>query len=160
MMQVRTLIAGTMCLAVFLSPISVAGATPTGAACSLLTPAQVGAVLGVSVAAGQPMAAGSSSPCMWSQLGRPAPSEKRVLVFLQEPSAHAAGKKPLEGLGITITPVKGIGDDAYLNTTPGQGTSLSVKKGAVAFIVSVYGFPEDQIRAKERTLAQNILTKL
>jgi hypothetical protein len=154
------LIAGAMYIAVVLSPVSTAGAAPARAACSLLTQAQVGAVLGVSVAAGQPFMPGDTGQCMWSQLGRPAPSERRVLLFLQEPLFHDGGKKPLAGSGITIAPATGIGDDAYFDTTPGQGIGLHVKKGSAAFTVRVYGFPEDQIRTKERTLAQNILTKL
>jgi len=37
---------------------------------------------------------------------------------------------------------------------------LSIKKGSFAFKVRVYGFPPDQIKEKEKTLAQQVLAKL
>jgi hypothetical protein len=53
----------------------------------------------------------------------------------------------------------GIGDDAVYGTAAGHGT-LSVKKGNSVFVVHVYGFPLDQIEAKEKSLALEILSKL
>jgi hypothetical protein len=68
------------------------------------------------------------------------------------------GKAPV--LGIPKTPLSGIGDDAYYVTTRGLGTGLDVKKGNCVFQIRVYGFPEDQIKAMEKTLAQDALAKL
>jgi hypothetical protein len=63
--------------------------------------------------------------------------------------------------GIIKTPVSGIGDDAYYTTASGLGTNLSVRKGDVAFNIALHGdFPIDQIKAKEKTLALQILSKL
>jgi hypothetical protein len=62
--------------------------------------------------------------------------------------------------GITKTPVSGVGDDAISITTPGMGTGLTFRKGASALDVRVYGFPLDQIKAKEETLARGIIAKL
>lgn len=42
-------------------------------------------------------------------------------------------------------------------TTPGFGTGLSVRKGGFVFKVRLYGFPIEQIKAKERALASNTL---
>jgi hypothetical protein len=67
-------------------------------------------------------------------------------------------KMPVQG--ITKTPVSGVGDDAVSVTTPGVGTGLIFRKGASAFDVRVYGFPLDEIKAKEKTLALDLIAKL
>lgn len=77
----------------------------------------------------------------------------------------AASKTPV-GNGITKVPGSGIGDEAVFGTTPKFATTLAVKKGELFFIVHVFGFPLDQpkaideVQAKERTLALQILSKL
>lgn len=64
------------------------------------------------------------------------------------------------------THVSGLGDDAYyLSMASGPPTTeLRVKKGEVAFGIRVQPtgtpFTTDQIKAKERTLAQDALAKL
>jgi len=68
------------------------------------------------------------------------------------------GKTPFKG--ITKEPTNGVGDDAYYITTPGFGTGLSVKKGDSALQIRLYGFPLDQIKAIEKTLAQQALSKI
>ena len=61
---------------------------------------------------------------------------------------------------ITKTPVSGIGDDAVYGTTKGVATVLTVKKGDQVFVVRVIGFSEDETKAKEKTLALDVLSKL
>jgi hypothetical protein len=134
-------------------------------ACSLLTEARVSAVLGVSVGAGQHIAANNSLICGWSQAGSTTPSSKRVVVDILDAVGSAKpvdrfnrSKTPVEG--ITKTPVSGIGDDAFYVTTPGIGTALMVKKGSSVIQIRVYGFPVDEIKEKEKALAQDALPKL
>jgi len=67
-------------------------------------------------------------------------------------------KTPVEG--ITKTPVSGIGDDALYITTPGVGTALTIKKGSSVIQIRIYGFPVDEIKEKEKALAQDALPKL
>ena len=132
-------------------------AAPAVDPCSLLTAAQVGDVLGLSVGPGQKVAA---KLCQWSAPGQATgPNGKKVLLTLQDERAFTYAKMPV-GHGITKTPVTGIGDDAVYGTTPGLGTTLAVKKGTVAFVVHVTGFSEDEIKAKEKTLALEIIPKL
>ena len=132
---------------------SVAAASPSDA-CSLLTPRQVSAVLGVTVGPAERLVASSSNMCGFGGAANP----KRVVVALLTLDMFTHEKTPLKG--ITEETVSGIGDDAHFMTTPGFGTGLSVKKGGFAFKVRVYGFPPDQIKEKEKTLAQQILAKL
>lgn len=135
-------------------------AAPPTDACSLLTPAQVGAALGVNVGAGKPLP-GNSKLCHWGApvLMAKATTKKGVMLTLKDPMAFAYAKMPV-GHGITKVPVSGIGDDAVYGTTPGYPTVLTVKKGDVVFVVHVNGFPDDQIKAKEKALALDVLAKL
>jgi hypothetical protein len=142
-----------------------ARATPPDDACSLLTQAQVGAVLGVLVATGQRVTPASAMMCGWSVSGGPTIGGKKVVLDIFGPIGKLTpadrftnGKTPVQG--ITKTPISGIGDDAYYITTPGLGTGLNVKKGSIAFQVRVYGFSLDQIKAMEKTLAEDTLAKL
>jgi hypothetical protein len=70
------------------------------------------------------------------------------------------------GHGTTKVPTSGIGDDAVFGTTPKYAMTLTVKKGDLYFVVHVWGFPLDQskavdeVQAKEKTLALQILSKL
>jgi hypothetical protein len=132
---------------------SLAVAAPSDA-CSLLTPAQVRAVLGVTVGPAERLVASSPNMCGFGGAGNP----KRVVVALLTLAIFTHEKTPLKG--ISEETISGIGDEAHFITTPGFGTGLSVKKGGFAFKVRVYGFPPDQIREKEKTLAQQVLARL
>jgi hypothetical protein len=129
-------------------------AAPPADACSLLSPAQVSAVLGVQVGAGERVVPNSPKLCGFGGAG----AEKRVMTALITPTMFAHEKHPLEG--VKEEQVSGLGDDAHFMTTPGFGTGLSVLKGGFAFKVRVYGFPIDQVEAKEKALAQQILARL
>ena len=135
-------------------------AAPPTDACSLLTTAQVSAVLGIKAGAGKPLSPTSTNLCQW---GAPVlfatTAKKGVILTLQNPLAFAYAKMPV-GHGIIKVPVSGIGDDAVYGSTPGYATVLTVKKGDVVFVVHVSGFPDDQIKTKEKTLALDVLAKL
>lgn len=122
-------------------------------ACSLLTEAQISAVLGANVGAGKPAA---PTLCQWSDAG----GAKVVNLFLmtaQEFERH----KAFVDKGMTTTPASGIGDDAFFQTGRSYGTLVEVKKGAGAFQVKVNGpFTTDQKQAMEKTLAQDVLAKM
>ncbi|MHB8411757.1 MAG: hypothetical protein ACYDDI_07385 [Candidatus Acidiferrales bacterium] len=65
----------------------------------------------------------------------------------------------------SATHVGGLGDDAYyLSMASGKTMELRVKKGTVAFGIRVQRsdtpFTPDQIKAKEKTLAQDVLAKM
>jgi hypothetical protein len=142
-----------------------ASAAPPANACSLLTPAQVSAVLGVPAAS----KALGSKVCMWVQTGvKPGSPRRRVdvliLIMLGYTQGYAVAKMP--NAPTSATRVSGLGDDAYyLSMTSGRPMmELRVKKGSVAFAIRVHRsgtpFTPDQIKAKEKTLAQDVLAKL
>lgn len=147
--------------AFFIGGPRVASAAPPTDACSLLTTAQVSAVLGVTAETGKPLAPTITKVCHW---GTSAPAgkgsaKKGVMLTLQDPRAFAYAKMPV-GNGITKVDISGVGDDAVYGTTPGFPTVLTVKKGDVVFVVHVNGFTDDEIKAKEKTLALDVLARL
>jgi hypothetical protein len=139
-------------------------AAPTDA-CSLLTQAQVTAVLGVPVGAGEKIAPTTSALCGWEVPGEKSFNRKRVVLSIytqmgsRTPVQHfETAKTPIQG--ITKVPVTGVGDDAIFAVTPGFGTGLIFRKGDAAFDLRVYGFPNDQAEAKEKELAQDVIARL
>lgn len=156
---IAAIIGATFILVVGNSPLT-GDATAANDACSLLTQAQVGAVLGVSVGAGKLIAVTNPRMCGWSVPGSPNLSGKKVVLTISTMTAFTQGKTPIPG--ITKTPVSGIGDDAYYVTASGLGTTLNVRKESAAFSISVKGsgFSVEQIKAMEKTLAKEVLTNL
>ncbi|MHB8524741.1 MAG: DUF3558 domain-containing protein [Candidatus Acidiferrales bacterium] len=153
---------GVLALAILaLGSAKVSRAAPPTDACSLLTAAQVSAVLGISVGPGKPLSPTNTTLCHWGDpvLFAKGTKRKGVMLTLQNPMAFTYAKMPA-GHGIAKVPVSGIGDDAVYGTTPGYATVLTVKKGDDVFVVHVTGFPNDQIKAKEKILAQCVIEKL
>ena len=132
-------------------------------ACSLLSQARVSEVLGVSVGPGSHQ---SETPnghriCTW-ELGPTSP--KRLMITLYGPvggltpaDRFADAKKP--GAGKTITPVSGIGDDAFFRTI-GMLMDFLVKKGSSVFQMKLGGFSEAETQTMEKTLAREAVSKL
>ncbi len=153
---------GVLCLFVACDSRAAYGAPPSDP-CSLLTPAQVSAVLGVQAGPGKRLA---STLCDWRMPAQPGMKAKSVIITLLDARGFAATKTQLNVMGITKVPVSGIGDEAVYGTTSGLGSTLSVKKGDFYFVVHVNGFPfdkakgADETEAKEKTLALEILSKV
>jgi len=143
-------------------------AAPPKDACSLLTPAQVNAALGVAV--GPAKQAGDRFSCQWSEPGANLMRGKGLFVHIVGPvgtltpaEQFNAIKMPLPVKGITKTPLSGVGDDAVYGTAGASAPELTVKKGNFVFQIRIQGFPRNQINlieAKEKTLAQDVLAKL
>jgi len=160
-MHAKTAVASIfLCIAMDIA-LSPAKAAPPTDACALLTQAQVSSVLGTSVEAGQRLAPSQPSLCAWGKA-----FGKRVVLSIytqmgsMTPVQRFNNAKNTPVKGIIKTPVSGIGDDALYMTTPGLGTGLFFRKGSAAFDLRVYGFPLDQLKEKEKTLALDILGKL
>jgi hypothetical protein len=134
-------------------------AAPPEDACSLLTQAQIGAALSVSVGAGSYLTPTFKKTCTWNATGGSTTGAKYVTLMLQSPDAYQAGKQaPVKT--IVVTPASGVGDDAYYLAV-GSNVGLIVKKGNVAFKVAVYGdLPMEKKQAMEKTLAQQVVSKL
>ena len=135
-----------------------ANAAPPDDACSLLTPSQVSAAVSVSVGAGE-YPGTYKKTCTWNATSVVAKSAKYVTLMLEGLDAFQSGKlAPVKT--IVVTPISGIGDDAYYLAV-GPNVGLIVKKGNTAFKVAVYAdLPIEQKQAMEKKLAQQIVSKL
>jgi hypothetical protein len=146
----RDIIIALICALAGLGPAVAPGQSP--APCSLLTPAEISAVVGATAGAGQPIA---TTGCSWS-----AP-HRITTVSLSDAAGWQKMKTPLPG--IAKTPIIGLGDDAFLSMVgpPGKEfASLSVMKGGTVYVIRVYGGnPTDQA-SMEKTLAADVLAKL
>lgn len=157
-------------LALVLLPLcnpKVGYAAPPTDACSLLTQAQVSAVLGVPVGPSVGPTAGPRWLCNWDQADASAPGRGKevmlaILGTLGKLTALDRFNNAKKGEALQGNPkaVSGIGDDAvYVMESTGR-VQLYVKKGAFVFKVRVVGFPLQQQREKEKTLALEALAKL
>ena len=131
-------------------------------ACTVLTPAQVGAAVGVSVADGKHVTPTYVKTCTWTVSGKS--DVKFVTLYLQTAAAYDGGKQQARqlatvGKGAVVKPAS-VGEDGYYFVT-GDQVGLLVKKGAISFKVAVYAtLPVDKKEAMELTLAKQVLAKL
>jgi hypothetical protein len=121
--------------------------------CTLLTAAQVKAVLGVEIAVGPPP---GKSSCMWKSTGT---KVQMVTVSLQPSTASWEHLKTVLP-GVPANPVSGVGDDAFYQIL-GTFAPLAVKKGGTIFIVKTYGVATvDKQVEYEKALALNVVKHL
>lgn len=145
------LVVAAVSMNVVVPPTFTASATD---ACALLTPEQVGEAVGAKVGAGTYAAPGFTKTCTWVTKGI------IVTLMLEGTDAFQSGKTPPVP-SVEVTPVSGVGDDAYYMTVA-TNVSLFVKKGSSAFKATVYSstFSVDKKKAMEKTLAQQVVAKL
>ena len=140
--------------------VSPARAAPPGDACALLTPAGIGAAVGVEVGAGEYVPPTFKRTCTWTAGDHGAKGVVYVTLLLMDASKYEAGKQMAQMMAkvLTITPASGIGEDAYYSTMR-TATGLLVKKGDLSFKIEIYGtMPVDAKEAAERKLAREIIT--
>jgi hypothetical protein len=131
-------------------------------ACTVLTPAQIGAAVGVPVVAGTHVTPTFVRTCTWTASGSSA--VKFVTLYLQTAAAYDGGKQMASqmasaGKGAALKPAS-VGDDGYYFVL-GDQVGLLVKKGGASFKVTVYAkLPVDKKEAMELTLAQEAAAKL
>ncbi len=150
--------------------IATANAAPPSDACSLLTKAQITAVVGVSVADGS-HPAGFSKMCVWTPSGGQAKGSQSVTLNLESAASFQAAKSMLQTVvnspknqsaqnSIAMSPVSGLGDDALFSSVGGY-TKLIVKKGDTVFQIVVYSDATiEKKRDMEKALAADVLSRL
>lgn len=133
-----------------------ATALPPDDACALLTPAQVGAAAGSTPGPGTYVTPDFKRTCTWTLPN----NAGLVTLFIMAPGAFESGRTLAAG-GAVITPLSGVGDDAYYLAV-GPAIGLGVKKGSVTFKVTLYGagFPMEKKQAVEKALAQQVVPQL
>ena len=158
-MRSKTTIVALVAAAVFLTAGSTSSTSGAKDACSLLTPEQVSAALGITM---QRSSAVSPHLCTWHGTG-PDAGKKVALSMLTE-NGFAMGKTPVPG--VDKPAVSGVGDEAYYKyyTEPQyekiKTVDLDVKKGNAVFGISVAGFPLSDAKGMAKTLALEVLKNL
>jgi hypothetical protein len=136
-----------------------ANAAPTDDACALLTTAQVSSATTVEMNDGTYVTPTFKRTCTWTIKKAAGKTARIVTLYLTAPGIFESAKRPMVNT-IIVTPVTGVGDEAYY-VTIGQQPVLMVKKGNTTFKVSVYGDNSmDTKEAMEKTLAQQVLSHL
>jgi hypothetical protein len=135
-----------------------AGAAAVGDPCSLLTPAQVSAIIGLTVGPGD--SGGDTHSCDWSHLDQNGVPDTQVLVDTNVDQGLCAGPSS-SALGITVTPVPGVGDLACMTQAAGlsAGDDLTFYKGGLGFSVGASGkgvTPTNEV-AVDKALALDVL---
>lgn len=132
-------------------------------ACTLLTPAQVGAAVGGPVKDGTHVTPTFVKTCTWTPSATS--KVKAVTLNLQPAGVYDASKRQAVlmvaagGKGAEMKPVS-VGDDAYAFVT-GDQVALFVKKGSVFFKAAVYAtLPVGDKEAMELKLAREVVGKL
>ena len=129
--------------------------------CSLLTSAQVSAVIGLTVGAGD--SGGDTHSCDWSHPdSNGVPDEQVLLNTNQDPGLCDEGSSA--SLGITVTPVSGVGDQACMAQTSGlqAGDNLTFYKNGLGFSIGVSGKTATAANetAMDKALALDVLANL
>ena len=137
------------------SPTS-AGAAGSVDPCSLLTQSEVDAAAGQSL--GQGRRAGALQVCQWSTSDFAASVELDV-------GDWSAIKAKSAVTGQTLTPVPGLGDEAWSFNVAGNAAQLYVRKGSVGFQLAFSGGQDidslpDLGLAREKALAAAVLGRL
>ena len=131
-------------------------------ACTLLTPGQVGAAVGVPVGDGQHVTATYVKTCTWTPSG--SSKVKAVTLYLQTAAAYDGGKRMAGQMAAAskggAVKAASVGDDGYYFVA-GEQVGLLVKKGGVSFKVAIYAkLPVSNKEAMELALAKKVLAKL
>ena len=161
---------GVLILFPFLVSVATAPVVRAGAddACSLLTPAQVTAAVGITVGAGAYVTPTFKRTCTWSPEAAATATVKAVTLLVEPSNGYDQGKQLMQAAAARTTGPKAaqvssasVGDDAYYLTMGDGVTSLMVKKGSVALKVSIYGaLPTEKKKDAEKSLAQQAISKL
>ena len=131
-------------------------------ACTLLTPVQVSAAVGVSVTDGKHVTPTFMKTCTWNASG--SSNVKSVTLNLQTAAAYDGGKQMASLMaaaskGTAMKPAS-VGEDGYYFVA-GDQVGLLVKKGDISFKVAVYAtLPVDKKEAMELALAKEALAML
>jgi hypothetical protein len=151
-----TLLSGLISLAALTVALRAGAFEPPKDPCSILTTQEVSAALGSNSSEPKHVV---STLCQWEASGQSLDmhGKKLTLGFLSA-SAWEQTKALREQYlrTFTRTNVDGLGEEAVFSTN-GTICTLQVKKGSAVLDMHLYGFPPDQAKDKEITLARAAL---
>jgi hypothetical protein len=121
--------------------------------CTYLTTDQVAAALGAPSNPGTP----GPKNCVWHATK----ANSNVYLTLRDAASYNTFKSAAQAGG-HMTPVSGLGDDAFFVAGSTASASLYVRKGSqvILLMVRIDGAPPDKNEAAEKTLAAQALTHI
>jgi hypothetical protein len=128
------------------------------APCSLLTPDQIKAVVGVPVNPGTPGGTKDSPDCTWQD----AKGETRVYLSLKTRDNYNVVHAQMQASGRLVA-VTGVGEDAFFVTSPAGSTSYLYALGKHHLLLLQANIPNasrQDNQAAEKALATEILPKI
>ena len=131
-----------------------AGANGGGAACALVSPADVAAAYGEAFEAGSASSPGGQSSCLFKQSGGGIDTVNLLVV----PAPQADNFYTTNKSGYDSTDVPGLGDRAFVSK---DGGMIGVQRGGTTYLVHLVGFEKDNpasLQAKQKTFAQTVLS--
>lgn len=136
-------------------------------ACKLLSAEQVSAVIGIKVGEGKPVNPSNNKLCQWNASVLAGMTRQGVALALQGPpqSPADAAVPPSRSSAKTparqnaTTPANSFRGNAYYMTMPEVG-GVKVPKQSSVLQIRVYGFSANQIKTKEKILADCIVETL
>ena len=109
---------------------------------------------------------GNPLTCMWGRHPQPGalpPNDTRPLILLRVLDPNVVEQTASGAPGVTITPVAGLGDEAFFSKVGTASSDLFVRQGTVAFRVTVTDIerPDDEYyKQTEEAVAREILKRL
>ena len=137
------------------------GSSGTGAApsaCALLAPADAAVALGQAVGEAT-VNQGGGDNCTYAPTVITGLTSVELSVMTPDSFTQV---KDHVGSGLTLTPVSGLGDDAFYLDAGAMGTTLYVLRGTSSFSISIFNGSDSaaQIQAAEKVAAQTALGRL
>jgi hypothetical protein len=125
-------------------------------ACALLSPAEIGGIVGTPMGTGVALNSSTTSSCKWLQQGVDEFRAVTVIISTKSAQAFEMGKSAIQP-----TAVSGIGDEAYMTGKSQSYTVLSARKGQNALTVTVRGLKDiAATQTAEKALGKAAIARL
>lgn len=133
-----------------------ASSAPPPDVCTLLTNAQISAVIGTSV--GNCEATLPGKIFSWTETGSSGGELRKLIVVVISMQGYEVGKTPANG--VVKHPLTGVGDEAY-SMSSRFATTIHFKTGDLAFSVEARAkdLSADQLIVMEKSIGQQIVAK-
>jgi hypothetical protein len=133
-----------------------ASAAPPIDVCTLLTNAQISAVIGASVGTCEATLPGKIFT--WTDTGNSGDAQRKLIVVVISMQGYEVGKTPANG--VVKHPLTGVGDEAY-SMSSRFATTIHFKTGDLAFSVEIRAkdLSADQLIVMEKSIGQQIVAK-
>jgi hypothetical protein len=130
-------------------------------ACQYIAPSELQTLLGMPFGAGEHVTPDYVKTCTWQPSAGGSGLVQYVTLSFQPGATYAQAKAMLRGPVIALSPVSGIGTDAYFSSVVNRYMALNVTTDSAAFEVAIYGkLAPKRAQSAEKTIAAEVISKL